>query len=275
VAVVSGKDNTTLLVQPFDPFPPGAGESPFMAGGFAAAGDFDRDGRAEFVITPDQSGGPRVSIYSVNPDGSMVRRANYFTLDPNFRGGIRAAIGDVNNDGVADLAVAGGFGGGPRIDVINGTKALTTDGFNPADRLISSFFAFPDTVRNGAYIALGDVNGDGFADFIFGSALGGGTEVLVVSGQKLLTSGAEAAIASPLARFSVGGAGDISGARVSSIDADGDALADVAVATGVGAASKVRVYLGKNFTAGGGEPASPQDLNPFGGAALTDGTFVG
>jgi hypothetical protein len=33
------------------------------------------------------------------------------------------------------------------------------------------------------------------------------------------------------------------------------------------------VYLGKNF--GGGEPASFQDLDPFAGAVLADGVFVG
>ena len=63
----------------------------FIGGGFVAAADFDGDGRSEFIVTPDQGGGPRVSIYSlVNND--PVLRANYFTVDPNFRGGARVAM---------------------------------------------------------------------------------------------------------------------------------------------------------------------------------------
>ena len=40
VAVISGADNSTVLVAPFDPF---GGD--FTGGGFVAAGDFDGDGR--------------------------------------------------------------------------------------------------------------------------------------------------------------------------------------------------------------------------------------
>jgi hypothetical protein len=46
------------------------------------------------------------------------------------------------------------------------------------------------------------------------------------------------------------------------------------VGSGAGSPAKVRVYLGKNF-AGGGEPATFQDLSVFGGGALPGGVFVG
>jgi hypothetical protein len=60
---------------------------------------------------------------------------------------------------------------------------------------------------------------------------------------------------------------------VAVIDADGDGKADVAVGSGVGQPARVRVYRGADL-AGGGEPAS-QDLDPFGGAVMTDGVYVG
>ena len=42
--------------------------------------------------------------------------ADFFGIDdPDFRGGARAAIGDVNGDGIGDLVVAAGFLGGPRV----------------------------------------------------------------------------------------------------------------------------------------------------------------
>ena len=136
-------------------------------------------------MTPDP-GRRAANQHLLADQRAVAQRANYFTIDPNFRGGARAAVGDINGDGVPDLAVAAGFGGGPRIAVINGTKALTTDGFNTADRLVGDFFAFGDALRNGAYLAIGDVNGDGFGDLIFGAGPGGGPEVLTISGKSLL-----------------------------------------------------------------------------------------
>ncbi|MDB5312253.1 MAG: Calx-beta domain protein, partial [Gemmataceae bacterium] len=154
-AVISGKDNTTVLVPATAPF---AGSEDFTGGGFVAAGDFERTGRADIVITPDQGGGPRVSIFGL-PAGGLTLRANFFGIDdPNFRGGARAAAGDVNRDGTPDLMVAAGFGGGPRIAVFNGTTLFTTP-----TRLVNDFFAFPGpdatTLRNGTFVAAGDVNG--------------------------------------------------------------------------------------------------------------------
>jgi len=267
VAVISGRDNATVLLAPFDPF---GGD--FAGGGFVAAADFDRDGRAEFVVTPDDGGGARVAIFSLLPAG-ITRRADYLTLDPDFRGGLRVAAGNVNLDGTPDLVVTAGFGGGPRVTVLDGRRVFTTTGSVAADKLVNDFFVFDAGLRNGMYVAVGDVNGDGFGDLIFGAGPGGGPEVKVVSGQNLLILGAPAAVAAPLSDFFAGGsAADRSGVRVAAVDADGDARADVAV--GLASPPRARVYLGKSFV-NAGEPAASQDLNPFGGPAAITNVFVG
>ncbi|HEX4607113.1 MAG TPA: VCBS repeat-containing protein, partial [Urbifossiella sp.] len=271
VAVVSGADNTTLLVQPFDPF-----GGNFTGGGFIAAADLDGDGKAEVVVTPDQGGGPRVSIFSLGTGGAATTRANFLGIDdPNFRGGARAALGDVNGDGTRDVVVAAGFGGGPRVAVFNGPSVLTS----APTRLTADFFAFPGTdavnLRNGAFVSAGDVDGDGKADLIFGGGPGGAARVFILSGAEVAAGNVAAAYAAPIANFFVAGnANDRGGARVAAENADGDAEADVAVGSGSGDPGRVRVYLGKNFPASG-EPATFQDLTPFGGAPLTDGVFVG
>jgi hypothetical protein len=271
LAVISGVDNSTLLVTPFDPF--GGG---FTGGGFVAAADIDHDGRAEFIVTPDKGGGPRISIFSLNTDGSLATRANFFGIDdPNFRGGCRAALGDANHDSTPDLVVCAGFLGGPRAALFDGT---TLSGGNPT-RIVNDFFAFPGadatTLRNGVFVAVGDINGDGFADLIFGGGPGGAPRVFVLSGALVSANDVAGAQSSPVANFFVAGnSSDRGGVRVAAVDADGDTKIDLVVGSGEGDPAKVRVYLGRTF-ASTAEPSTVQDLAVFGGAVLPGGVFVG
>jgi uncharacterized delta-60 repeat protein len=258
---------TGVTVADFLPF-----EAGFSGGVFVSAADLDGDGRAEVVVSPDLGGGPRVVVFSVEPGGAVVRRASFFGIDdPNFRGGARTALGDVNRDGKPDLLVAAGFGGGPRVTLFDGDTVFSTR------TVLANFFAFPEdaaSLRNGVFAALGDVSGDGSADFIFGGGPGGAPRVYILSGAALLAN-SPTLFSQPVANFFVAGnANDRGGVRVAAKDADGDARADLAVGSGEGSPARVRVYLGKDFTTTG-EPATFQDLTVFGGATLPGGVFVG
>src|SRR5207244_873907 len=111
VKVYDGK--TGLLLRDFFAFEP-----TFRGGVFVTAGDVTGDGRAEIIITPDKGGGPRVRVL----DGlTAATVADFFGIeDVNFRGGARAALGDVTGDGRLDVIVAAGSGGGPRIALFDG-----------------------------------------------------------------------------------------------------------------------------------------------------------
>ena len=265
VEVVSGKDNSTVLVAPFDPF-----GGNFTGGGFVSAADFDGDGRAEFLVTPDQGGGPRVVVYSV-VNGSAIQKGSFFGIeDPDFRGGARASAGDVNGDGTPDVVVSAGYGGGPRIAVFDGKTVFS----GKPTHLSSDFFAFEPVLRNGAYVAVGDIDGDGFGDLVFGSGIGGGPRVFAISGKTLLTAGVDPALAAPIANFFAGDPNGRAGVRVALKDVDGDNKADLVTGTGNNVPSQVRLYLGKNAAGAAGEPTGVQILDPF-GKTLPDGVFVG
>src|SRR4029079_17897977 len=151
--------------------------------------------------------GPRVTVRS-GKDGSLL--ADFFGIeDPNFRGGARAAVGDVNGDGTPDLVVAAGFQGGPRVAVFDG-KSLRP-GQAPV-KLFNDFFAFEQTLRNGVFVACGDLDGDGKAEVIAGGGPGGGPRVTAFSGKGLVTSGG--ATLTPVANFFGGDPNSRDGIRV-------------------------------------------------------------
>src|SRR5207248_4971401 len=135
----------------------------------------------DVVVTPDIGGGPRVRVF----DGAnrFAQVADFFGIDdPNFRGGARAAVGDINGDGNGDLVVAAGFQGGPRVAAFDG-KSIRV-GQAPR-KLFNDFFAFEQSLRNGVYVTVGDINGDGFAELIAGGGPSGGPRVTAFSGKAL------------------------------------------------------------------------------------------
>jgi hypothetical protein len=273
MAIVSGKDGSILL-QPTDPF----GDANFTFGGFVTAGDIDGDGKAEWVVTPELRGGPRVVVFDLAGSTFKVV-ANFFGIgDPSFRDGDRAALGDVNKDGVLDLFSTAAFNGGPRTALYDGKDLLAamSQGRDPK-KLVGDFFAAlsgQDEGRGGRSIAAGDINGDGFADFIVtgDNLLGTGSQVTVYSGADLSAGKLPGAGATPLANFTVGGQPGTSTVSVATVNLDGDTRADLVVGSGAGQTAQIKAYYGKDVT-GGAEPTN-FTLTPFGGVAL-DGVFVG
>ncbi|HXD88267.1 MAG TPA: VCBS repeat-containing protein, partial [Urbifossiella sp.] len=232
----------------------------FTGGTFVTVGDVTGDGTADIIVTPDQSGGPRVVVIR---GGDFQTMLSFFGIDdPNFRGGARAGFGDMNGDGRMDLLVAAGLGGGPRVSVFDGA-ALVTGRFT---HVINDFFAFDPILRNGVFLAGGDVDGDGIDDLIVGAGPGGGPRVLALSGATLLNQGIAAAIASPLDNFFAGDANNRGGVRVTAKDLDGDGRMDIV--TGDGNGGQVAGFRGD-------DGSKLFNFNEQDDRADTDGIFVG
>lgn len=116
-----------------------------------------------------EGGGPLVKVFEA--DGSL--RSQFFAYESTFRGGVRVATGDVTGDGQDDIITAPGEGGGPLIKVFDG---------NTGD-LIRSYFAYDPALRGGAWVAAGDMDGDGRAEIATGPGTGGGPHVKVYNGE--------------------------------------------------------------------------------------------
>ncbi|MBN9523374.1 VCBS repeat-containing protein [bacterium] len=239
----------------------------FAGGVFLAAADIDRDGRAELAVSADAGGGTRVIVYKLTAAG-LAPVVDFLAFgDPNFRGGSRVAMADVNRDGAADLVVGAGLGGGPRVAVYNGSALAA----GRADRLVPDFFALDPTLRSGVYVAAADVNGDRYADVIYSTGTTGGPRVRVVSGAVLVANpGADVAALPALADFFTWDSRDRKGLRVAARDLDGDGRAELVAATADPTNAFVRVIRLSEM----GNPTSPLN-NPLGSPLTIDGVYPG
>ena len=173
VRVLDGVTRAVLFQ--IDPF-----EASFLGGVNVAVGDLTGDGVPDLAVAADLGGGPRVRLFNGK---TFAQVADFLAIeDAVFRGGANVAIGDLNGDGVGDLLVAAGFGGGPRVTGYDGRTLGQTGG----PKLFADFFALESSFRGGVTLAVADTNGDGRADLVVGGGPGGGPRVLAFDGRSLM-----------------------------------------------------------------------------------------
>ncbi|MBX9628675.1 MAG: hypothetical protein K2X82_33065, partial [Gemmataceae bacterium] len=212
----------------------------FRGGITVAAADLTGDGRAEVAVGAGPGGGPHVKVFDPltglavgGPVGS------FYAFDPAGRGGVNvgadALAGDVDADGVPDLAVGTGPGEAPGLRVFSGATGAVLWDLAP----------FAADATGGVRTALAYVDDDPYADVVAGTGPGPAATVRVFSGATGLQ------LPPPVGEYQPFGPGATGGVYVAAsndpptatvtvfYDADGNGYWDA----GEGTAAKVVVNL--------------------------------
>lgn len=147
----------------------------FRGGVHVAVGDVNGDGNADIVTAPEMGGGPNVRAFTLNESGDGLDLMNWFmAYDESFTGGVNIAVGDVNNDGTADVVTAPAAHGGPNVRVY---KYAEDNAFHLLDWVL----AYDESFHGGVNIVVGDLNGDGQGDIVTAPMDNGGPQVRTYS----------------------------------------------------------------------------------------------
>lgn len=246
-------------------------------GATVAVGKVLGDGKNYLVVGEGPGGESMVRIFA--SDG--MQRGEFTPYSKSFKGGVKVAACDLNNDGMDEIITGPGQGAGPSVRIFDSTGTAVMG---------RSFYAFTSTFKGGVNVACGDVNGDGSVEVVAGIGSGSPPKVKVFS-----ANGADMHLdIVPYARRDRGGVavavGNVDGGKSSEIitsiyrfgrsqvkvykanaartilsafegwaetyqggfqvaagDINGDKRADVAVAVGIGDEPQVRVFTSKGM----------------------------
>ena len=244
-------ESITLAVAQTLAIAPGTSGSPgtISGGAFVAAGDFNGDGVPDLVV----GAGPGL-ISSVRViDGSKLLKltesfadnsaslGNFVPYEGTFNGGVVVAVGDVNGDKSPDLITGAASSGAPRVRVFDG-KFLSAE-----KTAVPDFYAYYTRCFGGLNVAAGDVDGDGKAEVVTGTQVGGGPHVRVFGFVGTVFFGFVGTVFAGIADSFAGDPNDRGGVSVAARDLDNDGKAEILAGLGNGQEPKVLIFDGSTL----------------------------
>ncbi len=157
VTVFSGKDDSVLAS--FFAYNPA-----FTGGVRVAAGDVTGSGSDDIIVGAGAGGGPNISVF--NGNGNAVN--SFFAYNPNFDDGVTVASGDLSGNGLDDIIVGSGSGGGPEVRVFSGQN----------NSVLDDYFAYNPSFSGGVNVGAVCMNGQ--TDIVTTPGQGGGPDVETV-----------------------------------------------------------------------------------------------
>lgn len=155
------KDANGNLLKTAYPF--GEGWKPAVGFSIGQAG-----GKYYVVAVAGSGGAPQVRLYN---DVLEPLTDAWNAYDAKFKGGVNAAVGDLDGDGRLEVVTGAGPGGGPHVRVFNLDRSPKTQ-----------FFAYETKFKGGVNVAVGDFDGDGLSEIATGTGYGGAPQVKIFSG---------------------------------------------------------------------------------------------
>jgi hypothetical protein len=223
--------------------------SPSYTGGVRVAlGDVNGDGIDELITGTGVGGGPHIKVFNLQ-GGQPVEVASFFAFEPTFMGGVNISTGDINGDGLADIIIGAGAGGGPRVKVFNGAANYLVNATTP----LMDFFVYDPAFTGGVTVAAGNRDGYKGDEVITGAGFGGGPNIRSFNQFGQMVD-----------NFFAFSSAITSGIYVAAGYVDADAIADIIAGTGFGTPTQVAAF----FSTGANPTAIPFVPNFVGGARV-------